>query len=66
MNRLFVLPKANRDTRWDKSGWHQPCFFIGSKEVSETEYRIHLHKEGRSEKEIELFFKMVREMRFED
>ena len=56
----------SRITSWDKSGWSKPCFFIRDKEVSETEYRIHLHKEGRSEKEIELFFKMVREMRFED
>lgn len=56
----------SRDTKWDKSGWHQPSFFIGDKDVSETEYRIHLHKEGRSEKEIELLFKMIRKLGFED
>ena len=64
MSRLHKM--KHRDTRWDKSGWSLPHYFIGDKEVSETEYRIYLHKEGWPERDIELYFKLVREMRFED
>jgi len=47
---------------WDKSVLPLPRFYVGNKEVSETDYRKHLHKEGRSDKEIELLLAMIRDI----
>lgn len=55
-----MMSSAPRDTSWDKSGCSRPCFFVGGKEVTETEYRIFLHGEGHTDHEIETIFKMIR------
>ena len=56
------LHDMGRYASWDKSILPRPIFFIKGKEVSETTYRRHLRMEGRTDKEIELFFKMVRDI----
>ena len=56
------LHDMGRYASWDKSILPRPIFFIKGKEVSETTYRRYLRMEGRSDMEIEMLLKMIREL----
>lgn len=60
-----MMTSAPRDKSWDTTGWPELRYFVNDRWVSETDYRIYLHKEGNTENEIETIFKMLRAVRME-